>query len=73
MQGEGKNGESEMTDEDDWQAAQHRDECLRIEQGVKILAASTTRPLTEEEAMILGYECGFPNEVYKELHDARGR
>lgn len=51
---------------DDWQAAQHADECARMQRAEEILRAAMFRPITEEEQEVLAYEVGIPR---KEKHE----
>jgi hypothetical protein len=50
-----------------WQAEQHRDECLLQQAATEALKASGTRPLTEDEQMALAYAAGLANDFYKEI------
>lgn len=50
---------------DDWQAAQHADECRLQEDIDKALEASLQRPLTFEEAMLLAWAGGRASDFYK--------
>lgn len=49
-----------------WQAEQHRDECLRQQQLDEIVRASITRPLTEREQEIIAVEVGLGTIYRKE-------
>lgn len=44
---------------DDWQAAQHADECARQQRLDEILRASVQRPLTEQEQVEIATEVGL--------------
>jgi hypothetical protein len=56
-----------MSDEGDWQAAQHKDECELQRAAMEALLASRKRPLTDAEAMALAYSAGIANDFYKEI------
>lgn len=46
-------------DMNDWQAAQFRDECLRLQQIDQILRSAERRPLQADEIEILAHEAGL--------------
>lgn len=51
----------------DWQAAQHADECKRRAEAVEVIVKARTLGLAETECMAIAYEAGVASEVYKEL------
>lgn len=50
-----------------WQEAQHQDEQARQQAALEALRAARKGALTEEQLMILAYECGVANDFYKEI------
>ncbi len=50
-----------------WEAEQERDLQMMAADAAKALAASKTRPLTEDEIMAIAFSAGIANETYKEL------
>lgn len=56
-----------MSEHDNWQGEQHRDECELQRAAMEALRASRTRPLTEQEQMALAYSAGIANDYYKEI------
>ena len=52
---------------DDWQEAQQHDMEQLQKASLEALQASLTRPLTEDEAMLLAYWPGLSNDFYKEI------
>lgn len=55
-----------MNEHDDWQAAQHQDECLRQQRIEEIIRASACRPLTEDEQREIAIEAGIGTLYTKE-------
>ncbi len=60
-----------MSDDDD-QAARHQDELILQEQIMDALAASLVRPLTMDEAMLLGWASGCATEFDRSKHNPKG-
>jgi hypothetical protein len=50
---------------DEWQAAQHADECKLQEDIDKALDAALVRPLTFDEVMLLAWAGGRASDFYK--------
>lgn len=52
---------------DDWQAAQHQDECLRQQAVIEALLAAYKAGTPEDKLMTIAVECGVANDFYKEI------
>lgn len=54
------------SDDRDW-AEYHNDQMQLQKATVEALAAAKTRPLTEDELMLVAWSAGLSNEVFKEI------
>src|SRR5688500_10591131 len=58
--------EADVSDQDDWQAAQHADECEIQREIEEALERSKTRPLTEDERQLLAWAAGVQTHYTQE-------
>lgn len=52
---------------DGWQAAQHRDECVRRERALQALKAAEAAGTPREDVIVLAYECGLGRDYEEEV------